>query len=151
MPIDTGRPDFRGKTMRHGAGRRGAGRFAVSGCRALLRGLAVAALLAAGGCAGDSIENAVPQAGTVTGPNNTGSYPNLNIPPQQAAEQFTNSEKSSKLSRLQAEQDAVNAEASAPVKTPNAAELDKLAKTHVSDTLKQIEGKCDPALDPTCK
>ena len=31
------------------------------------------------------------------------------------------------------------------------AALNSLAKNHGDETLKQIEAKCDPALDPTCK
>lgn len=132
--------------MTHRAGQPG-----LFGLGPICRSVFVVALLAAGGCANTSMEDAAPQSATVTGPKDTGSYPNLNIPPQQAAEQFTEADKNAKLTRLKAEQTAANAGSGSTGGTPDAAELDKLAKTHASDTLKQIEGKCDPALDPTCK
>jgi len=37
------------------------------------------------------------------------------------------------------------------VPSTSPAALNSLAKNHGKDTLKQIEAKCDPALDPTCK
>jgi hypothetical protein len=147
MPINSGQSDFRGKTMRYRAGQP-----AIFGLGSFCRGLAAVVLLAAvAGCTSTSIEDAAPQSATVTGPKDTGSYPNLNIPPQQAAEQFTDADKNAKLAALQADQAAANAAAGSTAGTPDSAELDRLAKTHASDTLKQIEGKCDPALDPTCK
>lgn len=146
MPINTGQSDFRDNKMRHRVAQP-----VIFGLGSLCRGLAMVALLAATGCTSTNIEDAAPQSGTVSGPKDTGSYPNLNIPPQQAAEQFTNADKAAKLSQLQADQAAASAGAGTTTGTPDAAELDKLAKTHASDTLKQIEGKCDPTLDPTCK
>lgn len=147
MPINSGQSDFRGKTMRYRAGQPAI--FVLgSFCRSLA---AVALLAAAAGCTSTGIEDAAPQSATVTGPKDTGSYPNLNIPAQQAAEQFTDADKNAKLAALQADQTAANAAAGNAAGTPDPAELDRLAKTHASDTLKQIEGKCDPALDPTCK
>jgi hypothetical protein len=147
MPINSGQSDFRGKTMRYRAGQPAI--FVLgSFCRSLA---AVVLLAAATGCTSTSIEDAAPQSATVTGPKDTGSYPNLNIPAQQAAEQFTDVDKNAKLAALQADQAAANAAAGNAAGTPDPAELDRLAKTHASDTLKQIEGKCDPALDPTCK
>lgn len=146
MPINKGQSDFRGNRMRHRVAQP-----AFFGFGPLSRGLAVVALLALAACTSTNIEDAAPQSGTVSGPKDTGSYPNLNIPPQQAAEQFTDTDKSAKLSQLHADQTAASAASGKTTGTPNAAELDRLAKTHASDTLKQIEGKCDPTLDPTCK
>ena len=47
------------------------------------------ALLATGGCTSSNMEGATPAAAGVDGPKDTGSYPNLNIKPQVAAQQFT--------------------------------------------------------------
>ena len=120
-------------------------------CRkAVLAGL-VGVLLPAGGCTstGTSTNNAAPTALT-EGPRDTGSYPNLNIPPQVAAKQLTKEETAANLAKLKAEQQAQIAKGGS-VKTPtNSAALKTLAKTHGDDTLKQIEGKCDPTLDPSC-
>jgi len=127
------------------------GQSAFSSFARLCGGFGLLLVVAAAGCTSTNIEDVVPQSGTVTGPNDTGSYPNLNIPPRQAAQQFTDADKNAKLAQLQADQAAANAVSGSTSETPDAAELDKLAKTHASDTLKQIEGKCDPALDPTCK
>ena len=119
------------------------------GCVAIaLAGLALA------GCGGGStIEDAVPVA---QGARDTGSYPNLNIKPEVAAEQFTDAEKNAKLSELKADRDQAVASTSGGAAKNDAAALGNLAKNHASDTLKQIEngqveGNCDPALDPTCK
>jgi hypothetical protein len=112
------------------------------------------ALLALGGCGGgNTIDNAVPVA---QGARDTGSYPNLNIKPEVAAQQFTDAERTAKLSELQAERAQAEASPGATTEAADNAELGKLAATHAGDTLKEIEagqteGKCDPALDPTCK
>lgn len=107
---------------------------------------------ASNGPSGTSAQGASSQAGgNVVGPRDTGSYPNLNIKPGQAAPQFTDAEAQAKLSQLNAERaSAQNPARSKGVKDESAA-LRKLAATHGPDTLRQIEGKCDPALDPTCK
>ena len=116
--------------------------------KAVLAGL-VGVLLPAGGCTSTSPSNTAPMAVT-EGPKDTGSYPNLNIPPQVAAKQFTKEETAANLAKLKAEQQAQIAKGGS-VKTPtNSAALKTLAKTHGDDTLKQIEGKCDPTLDPNC-
>lgn len=112
------------------------------------------ALLALGGCGGgNTIDNAVPVA---QGARDTGSFPNLNIKPEVAAQQFTDAERTAKLSELQSEKAQAVASPGATTEAADNAELGKLAATHAGDTLKEIEGgqtegKCDPALDPTCK
>ncbi|WP_329608827.1 hypothetical protein [Mesorhizobium muleiense] len=105
--------------------------------------------MAIAGCSSTNIEGTTPVAAT-DGPKNTGTYPNLNIPPQAAAEQFTETEKNAKLAQLKAEAQAQGSKGGA-VKVANPAALNTLAKQHGADALKQIEAKCDPALDPTCK
>lgn len=114
-------------------------------CRAAM----VAALLAIGGCGGGNmIEDAVPVS---QGARDTGAYPNLNIKPEVAAPQFTDAERNAKLGELKADREQAVASTKGGAENGDAAALNKLAKSHASDTLKQIEGKCDPTLDPTCK
>ncbi|WP_246676868.1 hypothetical protein [Mesorhizobium sp. B2-4-15] len=84
------------------------------------------------------------------GPKDTGTFPNLNIPPKVANKQFTEAERNAKLAELKADENAQAPKGGAP-KVTNQAALTNLAKQHGPQTLKQIEGKCDPALDPTCK
>lgn len=115
--------------------------------------LAATGLLSAGGCASTNTGTSEPAAlaagGTPTGPNDTGTYPNLNIPPQVAAPQFTPSQTKAKLAELTA--DKGDQKGGPPPKIASDAAMLKLARTHGGDALKQIEGKCDPTLDPTCK
>ncbi|WP_353014692.1 hypothetical protein [Mesorhizobium sp. M0854] len=106
-------------------------------------------LLAMAGCTSSNMEGAAPATGLV-GAKDTGSYPNLNIRPQVAAEQFTDEEKNAKLAQLKAEEQSQAAKGGG-VKVADQATLDQLAKKHGAEALKQIEGKCDPALDPSCK
>ncbi|WP_292495882.1 hypothetical protein [Mesorhizobium sp.] len=125
--------------------------FLRLGClcrKAALAGL-VGVLLPASGCTSTSTNNVAPTALT-EGPKDTGSYPNLNIPPQVAAKQFTKEETAANLAKLKAEQQAQNAKGGSVKAPTNSAALKTLAKTHGGDTLKQIEGKCDPTLDPNC-
>jgi len=121
-----------------------AGICCIAAAMALLGGT----LLAAGGCASSNTDNTTPVAIT-DGPKDTGSYPNLNIPPQVAAKQLTPEETKAKLAQLKGDQQAQLGK-SGGTGGSNPAALNSLAKTHGDDTLKQIETKCDPALDPTC-
>ncbi|AGB46152.1 hypothetical protein LB524_15890 [Mesorhizobium sp. ESP6-5] len=106
-------------------------------------------LLAVAGCSSTNTSGPVPMA-TDAGPKDTGTFPNLNIPPQVAAKQFTEAEKKAKLAQLKADENGQGAKGGGAAVT-NQAALTDLAKKHGPQTLKQIEGKCDPALDPTCK
>lgn len=120
-------------------------------CRMALLG---AALLAPAGCAGGGATNSGPQvsssAADMQGPKDTGAFPNLNIPPKSAAPQLTADQTKAKLAQLKAVQTSQAAPRAAPPPS-DAATLNTLAKTHGGKTLKSIEGKCDPALDPNCK
>jgi hypothetical protein len=107
-------------------------------------------LLAAGGCTSANTGNGT-NVGVTQGPQDTGSYPNLNIPPQVAAPQLTPEESAAKLAQLKAEQQVQAGKGGGGVPSTSPAALNSLAKNHGKDTLKQIEAKCDPALDPTCK
>lgn len=118
--------------------------------------LALAAILAGGlamsGCAGSSSRGTtVESGGVVTGPKDTGSFPNLNIKPQNAATQLTEDEKNAKLAQLAAAKSALQAHPGDPAAATDAAELEQLKASHAKDALKQIGAKCDPALDPNCK
>lgn len=106
-------------------------------------------LLPGGGCTSTGTNNAAPTALT-EGPKDTGSYPNLNIPPQVAAKQLTKEETAANLAQLKAEEQAQLSKGKGVKPPSNSAALNTLAKTHGGDTLKQIEGKCDPTLDPNC-
>jgi len=120
---------------------------ARSMCRMAVAALMLA-LLSAGGCTSDNAAGPAVTA-TAAGAKDTGSYPNLNIAPQVAAKQLTKEETAAKLGELKADQQAQGAKGGG-VKPANQAALNTLARTHGDDTLKQIEGKCDPALDPNC-
>lgn len=117
-------------------------------CRIAVAAVALCAPLLAGGCE-TSNNNSAPTALT-EGPKDTGSYPNLNIPPQVAAKQLSKEETAAKLGELKADEQAQLAKGGGVKPAANPAALNTLARTHGDDTLKQIEGKCDPALDPNC-
>jgi hypothetical protein len=119
----------------------GAARF----CRV---GVAIA-LLGIAGCSSTNTSGPVPMAENA-GPKDTGTFPNLNIPPQVANKQFTADESKAKLAELKAAKNGQGAK-SAGGAAGNQAALTDLAKKHGPQTLEQIEGKCDPTLDPTCK
>jgi hypothetical protein len=117
----------------------GAGRFCRIGATIVLMGIA--------GC---SSTNGPTPVAAGTGPKDTGTFPNLNIKPQVAAPQFTEAEKNAKLAQLKADENSQAAKGGGP-EVANQAAMTDLAKKHGDETLKQIEAKCDPALDPTCK
>jgi hypothetical protein len=126
------------------------GETVFSGIGRFCRMGAPVVLLAIVGCSSTNMEGTAPAASLVEGPKDTGAYPNLNIPPQVAAEQFTEEEKSAKLAQLKADGQAQGSRGGA-VRAANTAALNTLARKHGADALKQIETNCDPALDPTCK
>ncbi|TPL95264.1 hypothetical protein [Mesorhizobium sp. B2-3-12] len=105
--------------------------------------------VAIAGCSSTNTSGPVPMASDA-GPKDTGTFPNLNIPPKVAAKQFTEAEKNAKLAQLKADENGQGAKGGGAAVT-NQAALTDLAKKHGPQTLKQIEGKCDPTLDPTCK
>ena len=88
-------------------------------------------LVIAAGCVSASLEDAVP------GARNTGSYPNLNIPPRAETEQLTDEEASARLAALR---DQRASQKALPTTASNEAErLKKLKRTHAEDTLNEIE------------
>ena len=119
----------------------GTARFCRIGVAIVLVGIA--------GCSSTNTSGPVPMAENA-GPKDTGTFPNLNIPPQVANKQFTEAERNAKLAELKADKSGQGAKRGGGSVNDQAA-LTDLAKKHGPQTLKQIEGKCDPALDPTCK
>lgn len=116
----------------------------------LLRACGAAAIvlgaLAVSGCG--STQTQAGGQGLQDGPLNSGTYPNLNIPPRSAAEPLTAQETSEKLSALKARS---SAQASEKVKQDaSEARLKALAKNHAKQTLDVIEGRCK-AIDPNCE
>lgn len=130
-----------------------AGRSVFSGAgRVCCAALGVASLALAG-CASTNADNAGPVASgpNVVGPQDTGSYPNLNIPAQQAAPQLSDADSKAKLASLAAQGSAAQHSGGAAPNPRESAQLGQLARNHGKDTLKAIGAKCDPTLDPTCK
>lgn len=109
--------------------------------------------LGLGGCASSSADNAgpTPSGPNVVGPQDTGTYPNLNIPMQQAAPQLSDADSKAKLASLAAQGHATQRSVGAPPNPRDSAQLGQLARNHGKDTLKAIGAKCDPTLDPNCK
>lgn len=103
----------------------------------LASGLAIAGMACAllSGCASSTVD-AVPAG--AHGPVNTGTFPNLNIPPNQAAQQLTPAETQADVAALQSAQQQNAAQAAAPSGQADPAELRKLAETHATDALKEI-------------
>lgn len=102
------------------------GRRSSAAVLALVAGLALSA------CASATIEDAVPQ-----GAIDTGSYPNLNIPPVAAAEQLTPQERDAATAELLATQAQLAART--PSAPADAAALRRLGETHAQEALSQIE------------
>lgn len=93
------------------------------------------------GCAGTSED-------TGTGAATTGNYPNLNIKPGVAADQFTPEERAAKIQGV--EQSRSRSVASGGATPPSqVAQMQQKARTHGPQTVAQIErGDCSPR--PTC-
>ena len=125
----------------------------------------IAAIVFMTGCATATIEDAVPQEALTqsttaepfddpadpslesdvssepAGPNDTGEYPNLNEVQRGALEQMTPEEKQAYLDELNAARAGQTAAGSGSGRSKTRAELEKLARTHHENTLKEIEGK----------
>ncbi|MEP9395828.1 hypothetical protein [Mesorhizobium sp. KR2-14] len=100
------------------------------------------ALIALSGCTTpEEVAFTAPPSGLSSGQaRQTGTFPNLNIPPQVAASQISEGEKAEKLSELQAAQASQAAAGQGNVPKDEAL-LKKLATTHGKKTLQEIEGK----------
>lgn len=107
----------------------------------------LAVSLAAAGCSSTSTAETTPAMTGGRGAQDTGTYPNLNIVPKGAAPQFTEEQKAAKLADLQGAKQRQGARAGTT--GANSGAMTTLARKHGEDTLKAIEGKCDP-IDPAC-
>ena len=85
-------------------------------------------LLAAGGCTSANTGNGM-NTGLTQGPQDTGSYPNLNIPPQVAAKQLTPEETQAKLALLKGEQQGQQSKGGGGVPSTSPAALNSPAST----------------------
>jgi len=120
--------------------------------------LACAAALALSGCAGVSIDEAVPagthssQAATQTAsaatvgtgpsaPRQTGQYPNLNIVPQPATEQFTDAEANATTSELRQAQSRAQRTVQSLSAAGEGERLRVLGNTHGDAVLGEIEAR----------
>lgn len=72
------------------------------------------------------------------GPINTGSFPNLNVPPKTAAPQLTAADKARKQAEIRAEQRRQAASGGGGVRNETSA-LARIGATHADQTLKEIE------------
>ena len=79
--------------------------------------------------------SAVGQAGA----RNTGTFPNLNVPPKTAAEQLSSEQTSADTAALKAAGEANAAQATSPSGQTDPATLRKLGATHAEEALKAIE------------
>lgn len=122
------------------------GRHIFFCARAVVFAGVLALPFAASGCT--STAPASPTPVGAHGAQDTGTYPNLNIPPQSAAPQLTDEQKAAKLASLHAAQGRQGAKASAVA--DNSAAMTTLARKHGDDTLKAIERECQ-TIDPACK
>ncbi|MET0941547.1 MAG: hypothetical protein ABWY13_09300 [Mesorhizobium sp.] len=95
------------------------------------------AIVLLSGCASSAVNNTAPAS--ATGPVNTGTFPNLNIPPSQAAEQLTPAQTQAEVAALRSAQQQHAASATVPSGQTDPEQLRKLATTHAEDALKQIE------------
>ena len=116
------------------------GRISLAARLIVLAGVAGAALSAAG-CASSTSADVPAFAGTAAaGPIDTGTYPNLNIAPRAATEQFTPEEAAAKLAALRAARQTQAPGATAETEEARRRRL-KLLGDGQSDTLQVIESQ----------
>jgi hypothetical protein len=102
------------------------------------RGFAVALLGALlGGCASSDGTTPVAQRGPI----NTGTYPNLNVPPQVAAPTMTDVDKARLTGQIASAHSAQAASGQGAGTTGNPVYLKKLAAGHGANTLEAIAGQ----------
>ncbi len=110
----------------------------------LFPGIGAAALLAAAlfgtACSSTTVEDVPAAEGRSGGPVDTGTFPNLNIPPQAATAQFTENESQAKLAQLRALQQ--NQSRGASVESPEILRKRlQVSQDEQDETLKIIEGE----------
>jgi hypothetical protein len=72
-------------------------------------------------------------------PKNTGTFPNLNIPPQSAAPQISAQQKAARLAELRAARSGQTAPPGSTDTSASTARLKKLASSHAVEALEEIE------------
>ena len=72
-------------------------------------------------------------------PRNTGTFPNLNILPQAAAKQISAQQKAARLAELRAARTGQTAPPGSAGTSASKARLKKLASSHATEALKEIE------------
>ena len=92
---------------------------------------------AASSLAADGVAGAPPQPSN--GPRNTGTFPNLNIPPQAAAEQISAEQKAARFSELNAARSGQKAPPGSAGNEASKLRLRKLAASHATEALEEIE------------
>lgn len=91
-------------------------------------------------CSTSTVEDVPVAEGRSGGPTDTGTFPNLNVPQQAAAAQFTDQEREAKLARLRGVQHAQASDA--PVETAEARRRRlKLSADEQEETLRVIESE----------
>jgi hypothetical protein len=115
------------------------GKFVALGIspRRVLAVAAMAGVVFASGCMSSAPEG-MPIAGQ-QGAIDTGTYPNLNVPPQVAAEPLTTEEAASIKSRVDGARARQAAGSKGTATSTDQALLRKVVATHGEDTLKKIE------------
>lgn len=108
--------------------------IALTGKRTLAALGAAFAMVVLAGCAGG-------QQTSVPGAINTGTYPNLNLPPQSAAEPISAGEKAALYGQIGAAKNSQAQAANASPPNANPQLLRKIAASHANDTLEEIEGQ----------
>jgi hypothetical protein len=93
-----------------------------------------------GTASASALEAAATSPAEPRGPNNTGTYPNLNIPPKTANAQITDEEKAAETEALRATQERTASTAADLGKgVADPVVLRKLAAEHADEALKKIE------------
>ncbi len=105
-----------------------------------LTAVALAAALSVAACSNTTFEDVPAAEGRSGGPTNTGTFPNLNVPPHAATTQFTDDEKQAKLTQLRALQQRQTP--GTPVESAEARRKRlEVSRDEQADTLKVIEGE----------
>jgi hypothetical protein len=118
----------------------------ASGCATSTTGDAAPTATATPAAQAPAIAAAEPTPGTVTEvqlssgePKNTGTFPNLNIPPQSAAPQISAEQKAARLAELKAARTSQTPPPGSADTSASKARLKKLASSHAAEALEEIE------------
>lgn len=114
-------------------------RLLAVACRASLA-ISLAAPAVVSGCASNSMDTAMPVV-SQGGPVDTGTYPNLNVPPQVAAAQMTEDDKANLTGRIASAQSRQAASGRGAGTKGDPARLRRLAEQQGADTLDAIKAQ----------